>query len=88
MEIAEGVSLSRPALSQVLLALHGAGLIERPWRGVYRIPVKEPLALPAARAAAQDHQPTEEPHETKRPRRETSADRLRRMQQARSGGVQ
>jgi DNA-binding transcriptional ArsR family regulator len=77
-EIASGVGLARTSVNQALVALHGAGLIERPWRGVYRhvdtavrlLPPHEPVAPP--------------PEQIHGPTRETPADRLRRMEKARA----
>ncbi len=81
-EISSGVGLERLAVNQALIALNGARLVRRPVRGRYE--AAGPPLLPAHHADAPstvdpstDAPPTEGP-----PRRETPADRMRRMRQA------
>jgi hypothetical protein len=81
-EIANAARLDRASVSQVLVTLLGAQLIARPARGLYEVP--GPCLLPAhdvtgtPGGSTDRSAPPDGP-----PRRETPADRMRRMRNAR-----
>lgn len=78
-EISAGAGLDRMQANQVLIVLHGARLIRRPARGLYEAN-GPPLLMPHKAEV----EPSADPPADAPPRRETPADRMKRMRAAQS----